>query len=131
MRMPKRDVRGYIDKLIEYERGSDTKAPPGGFAGGYRQGRGGPRLHVGAEDVGGGRRHAQTAVVPSGPGWREEASRRLSQPRPQPEVAGPLTHKTFLHAVPEAWWEQWEQPGARSGFRGVWYGRSATAGARR
>ena len=32
MRTPKRDVRGYIDKSIEYERGSDTKAPPGGFA---------------------------------------------------------------------------------------------------
>ena len=34
MRKPKRDVRGYIDKLIEYERGNDTKAPPGGFASG-------------------------------------------------------------------------------------------------
>ena len=34
MRKPKRDVRGYIDKTIEYERGSDTKAPPGGFASG-------------------------------------------------------------------------------------------------
>jgi hypothetical protein len=34
MRKPKRDVRGFIDKSIEYERGSDTKAPPGGFASG-------------------------------------------------------------------------------------------------
>ncbi len=30
----KRDVLRYIDKSIEYERGSDTKAPPGGFASG-------------------------------------------------------------------------------------------------
>ena len=34
MRKPKRDVRGFIDKSIEYQRGSDTKAPPGGFASG-------------------------------------------------------------------------------------------------
>ena len=32
MLTPKRDVYGYIDKSIEYERGSDTKAPHGGFA---------------------------------------------------------------------------------------------------
>jgi hypothetical protein len=31
MRKPKRDVAGYIGKLIKYELGSDTKAPPGGF----------------------------------------------------------------------------------------------------
>jgi hypothetical protein len=34
MRKPKRDVCGYIDKSIEFERGSSTKAPPGGFASG-------------------------------------------------------------------------------------------------
>jgi hypothetical protein len=37
MRKPNRDVRGYIDKLIAYERGSDTKAPPGGFDSGLHR----------------------------------------------------------------------------------------------
>ena len=27
-------MHGYIDKTIAYERGTDTKAPPGGFASG-------------------------------------------------------------------------------------------------
>jgi hypothetical protein len=34
MRKPKRDVLGYIDRAIEFQRGSSTDAPPGGYASG-------------------------------------------------------------------------------------------------
>jgi hypothetical protein len=34
MRKPKRDVLGYIDASIEYERGKSKEAPPGGYASG-------------------------------------------------------------------------------------------------
>jgi hypothetical protein len=34
MRKAKRDVLGYIDASIEYERGNSKKAPPGGYASG-------------------------------------------------------------------------------------------------
>jgi hypothetical protein len=92
MTKPKRKVLGYIDKSIEFERGSSTKARPGDSPAVST----GPRrigLHVGAEDVGGGRDHAQTGVVPSGPGWREEAGRRVPQSRPRPDSAGHLTRR--------------------------------------
>ena len=34
MRKPKRDVIGYIDRSIAYERGNSTEAPPGGYSSG-------------------------------------------------------------------------------------------------
>jgi hypothetical protein len=92
MRKPMRDVPGYIEKLIKYELGSDTKAPPGGFDNALDRAEADlvyMSVRMTLKAAGG---QAQTGVVPSGPGWREEASRRVSQPRPQPEVAGPLGH---------------------------------------
>jgi hypothetical protein len=32
MRKPKRDVLGYIDRSIEFQRGTGTDAPPGGYS---------------------------------------------------------------------------------------------------
>src|SRR5262245_54652747 len=34
MRKPKRDVLGYIDRAIDFQRGNSTEAPPGGYSAG-------------------------------------------------------------------------------------------------
>ena len=37
MRRPNRDVLGYIDATIKYERGNSKEAPPGGYARGLNR----------------------------------------------------------------------------------------------
>jgi hypothetical protein len=90
MRKPKRDVLGYINASLEYERGRSIEAPPGGYSRGLNKAEA-DLVYVTVRDARGGAVHGEAGVVPAERLPGGAPGQCIRSARSRPEAAGHLT----------------------------------------